>query len=452
MSLVIGNHAFRIERIQEPRIDVAHYYKEIDGNGYSLYCGFHGVIPIAKELSETRQTLKLRIKFETKAVEEHELGLVRFVRETRSPITTRNDGNQSCPFIAICLPTFNPDVHRFITQVESIKNQTYKNWCCIINDDASSDDKYAEIAAICGGDDRFFVFRNFERLGFYRNFEQCLNRVPTSAAFVALSDQDDYWYPDKLEKCIKAFEEGTILVYCDMRVVTDSGEVIAESFWSNRKNNYRDLDILLMSNSITAAATVFRFELLDKILPFPQRFRLSLHDHWIACVSLMSGGISYIDERLYDYVQHDQNVIGYGKHDIADRKRTLSRLRGRFRYLKPQQLRWVAQHFAGLKERYVDVYQNEYLMLVAISSTLRLRFPTVCRKHRKALDIFSDDWRTVFSLLGVHAKVRWKGMTTAGAELILTMAFIVKAISSMYKKLFQRRLMKKIRCEQWGAR
>jgi hypothetical protein len=233
-----------------------------------------------------------------------------------------------------------------------------------------------------------------------------------------------------------------------MRIVSARGDVIADSFWVNRKNNYEDLDILLLSNSITGAAAVFRSELLDRILPFPKNFRLSFHDHWIACVALLSGKIRYIDECLYDYIQHGKNVIGYANGNVADSGRTIFKLWRPWRYLR--HLRGAAQYLAGLKRRHFDVYQNEYLMLVVISSTLRLRFSKICRKHRKALGMFSDDWRTVLSLLGVHVKARWRGMTTAGAEIILAAAFIVRTINSISAKLFRRRLMRKIRCGQWS--
>jgi glycosyltransferase involved in cell wall biosynthesis len=446
--LVIGREAFRIERIKEPRIDVAYHFRQIDRNGHALNSGFHGVIPIAKEFGGTCHALKLRLRLETKVVEEHELGSLHFVRETRSAIKVRDDSDRGLSLVAICLATYKPDIAAFTRQVESIKNQTYKNWCCIINDDASPHDKYAEIDNICGDDNRFYVYRNSERLGYYHNFEQCLTKVPTSASFIALSDQDDYWYPDKLEKCIKAFNEDSVLVYCDMRIVAARGDIIADSFWVNRKNNHEDLDILLLSNSITGAAAVFRSELLDRILPFPKNFRLSFHDHWIACVALLSGKIRYIDECLYDYIQHGKNVIGYANGNVADSGRTIAKLWRRLGYLR--HLRGAPQYLAGLKRRHFDVYQNEYLMLVVISSTLRLRFSKICRKHRKALGIFSDDWRTVLSLLGVHVKARWRGVTTARAEIILATSFMVKAIDSISAKLFRRRLMRKIRCEQWS--
>lgn len=446
MWLVVGEQLVRIEHIEEPRIDVACRYREIDRNGHALRSGFHGVVPIAREFDEGHQVLKLRLKFDTKVVEDHELGSVRLVRELRCPIETRNADRRGQSLVAICLPTFNPDLERFVTQVESIKKQTYENWCCIVNDDASRQDKYAEISTICGGDDRFHVYRNSERLGFYRNFEQCLKQVPVSARFVALSDQDDYWYREKLEKCIDAFQEGTVLAYCDMRVVTDRGEVIAESFWGSRKNNCKDLDILLVSNSITAAAAIFRSELLGWILPFPERFRRSLHDHWIACVALMSGTISYVDERLYDYIQHGENVIGYSSAVVAHRGRTLSKLWHPWR-----SLRGTVQYIRGLKRYFLDIYKNEYLMLVVMTSTLRLRFRAGFRVHSKALDIFSDDWKTVFALLRLHVKVRWTRMTTGRAELILAMAFIAKALSLTSAKLFKRRMLRKIRCEGWNG-
>jgi hypothetical protein len=43
---------------------------------------------------------------------------------------------------------------------------------------------------------------------------------------------------------------------------------------------------------------------------------MPFHDHWLATVALARGEISYIDEPLYDYVQHEHAVIG---HTTANR-------------------------------------------------------------------------------------------------------------------------------------
>ena len=43
------------------------------------------------------------------------------------------------------------------------------------------------------------LYRHEAKLGFYGNFERALSLVPANAELIALADQDDEWYPEKLE-------------------------------------------------------------------------------------------------------------------------------------------------------------------------------------------------------------------------------------------------------------
>ena len=128
-----------------------------------------------------------------------------------------------------------------------------------------------------------------------------------------MADQDDYWYPNKLSRTIAHLTGPTQLAFCDMRIVGHDGALLSETFWRNRKNYYlkKDLDLLTLANTVGATATVFQTELLDKALPFPELGGNLHHDKWLAILAAASGGISYVDAPLYDYVQHDANVIGF---------------------------------------------------------------------------------------------------------------------------------------------
>ena len=59
-------------------------------------------------------------------------------------------------------------------------------------------------------------------MGFYRNFERALGMVPAEAELIALSDQDDRWYPDKLSS-LRAALGGSRLAYSDARLVDREG-------------------------------------------------------------------------------------------------------------------------------------------------------------------------------------------------------------------------------------
>lgn len=217
------------------------------------------------------------------------------------------------PRVAICMATFSPDLEKFKGQIDSIKSQTHRNWICLISDDASSDESLALIEQVIGGDPRFSVSPCDRRLGFYSNFERALELVPESAELIALADQDDRWQPDKLESLIEAVEpEQTQLAYSDARVVADDGSLIHPSYWSlGRRNNHTNLASLIVCNTVTGAASIFKPAVLRRALPFPHTPVNSFHDHWIACVALAIGEISYVDRPLYDYVQHEEAVIGF---------------------------------------------------------------------------------------------------------------------------------------------
>ena len=76
---------------------------------------------------------------------------------------------------------------------------------------------------------------------------------------------------------------------------------------------------LLVANTVTGAASLFRRELLDLALPFPPRHGTPYHDHWLAAVALASGRIAYVDRPLYDYVQHRDAALGHARANAVGR-------------------------------------------------------------------------------------------------------------------------------------
>ena len=144
------------------------------------------------------------------------------------------------PLVAICMATFNPQIELFSKQVESIIQQTHKNLICIINDDCSDEIIFSEICKIVSKDERFKVSKNSSNLGFYYNFEKCLTLTPKNSDFVGFCDQDDFWHEDKIAKTLKKFDSDTNLVYSDMNIIDRNGKILHKTYWSNRKNNFKN--------------------------------------------------------------------------------------------------------------------------------------------------------------------------------------------------------------------
>ncbi len=231
--------------------------------------------------------------------------------------------------VAICMATYEPPEDLLRIQLESIKQQTHENWICLISDDRSSNEAFERVVALTEDDPRFVVSRSESRLGFYRNFERALSMAPAGADFVTLCDQDDRWHPWKLERLLEGIGDAQ-LVYSDARIVSPGGELVRPSYWTERRNNYTNYASLLLANSVTGAASLFARDLLDDALPFPPRLARAFHDHWLAVVAMSRGEIAYVDEPLYDYVQHGDAVIGHSeanKKPRSVRRHLLERLR-----------------------------------------------------------------------------------------------------------------------------
>ncbi|MBS1879809.1 MAG: glycosyltransferase [Actinobacteria bacterium] len=229
---------------------------------------------------------------------------------------------EAAPLVAIAMATFDPDPVLLERQIESIRAQSHRRWVCVISDDGSSPERFERLRELTAADPRFRLSRAESRLGFYLNFERALEMVPAEAEFVALADQDDRWYPEKLATLLAA-APGAQLAYSDMRIVDEGGGLIADSFWRGRRNNYTDLASLLLANTVTGAASLFPRRLLELALPFPPPVGDPFHDQWIACVALATGRIAYVERPLYDYVQHGAAARG---HEAAMRRRDPRRL------------------------------------------------------------------------------------------------------------------------------
>jgi len=227
-----------------------------------------------------------------------------------APAAPEGDG----PLVAICMATYNPPGDLLRRQLDSIRAQTHERWVCVISDDHSDPERFDDLERAVGDDPRFFVSRAPERLGFYANFERAITCAPAEATHLALCDQDDAWHPDKLEVLLAEISEAD-LVYSDARIVNEAGAVIFDTYWSRRRPNHTNLASLLITNTITGAASLFRSELLDRALPFPTRIGAQWHDHWLALVAVAGGEVRYVDRPLYDYVQHAGAVVG---HDVAN--------------------------------------------------------------------------------------------------------------------------------------
>jgi hypothetical protein len=299
LELVVDGVRHRTAAFAMPRPDVVERMPE----PRAFRSGFWGTVPIPAKAPGSAVELGVAVRLARGAEHTIALGRIDVVAPPPPRAHPADPG-----LIAVCMATFDPDLALFRAQIESLRAQTDAHWICVVSDDASSPERFAGLLDVIGDDPRFVVSRSERRLGFYRNFERAIGLAPPEAELLALCDQDDRWHPEKLAVLRQALG-GAGLVYSDQRLVDVGGRVLRESMWRGRRNNHTNLASLLVANSVTGAATLFRRDIADLALPFPDTPGLQFHDHWLGLVALAAGDVAYVAQPLYDYVQHGGAVF-----------------------------------------------------------------------------------------------------------------------------------------------
>ena len=204
------------------------------------------------------------------------------------------------------------------SQLDSLLNQSFKSFKILIGDDLSQDGTLSILKKYSKKHKNIEFIKNEKRLGVVLNFENLINLATTE--YIALCDQDDIWYPDKLLEAItqlKKLDNSAIplLFHSDLEVVDENQKKLYKSFFSMRGysfNKEKSLDIMLGRSGVMGNTIVLNQALKSKILPFPKS--LEVHDYWIALVNELFGKRVTFSKPLLKYRIHNDNTSNSVKH------------------------------------------------------------------------------------------------------------------------------------------
>jgi rhamnosyltransferase len=218
--------------------------------------------------------------------------------------------------IDILIATYNGEKY-LAEQIDSILGQTYQNIKIIISDDCSKDGT-REILKGYEQDERIDVYYQDKNLGYVKNFEFLLSKVEDN--YFMLSDQDDVWKKEKIEKSYKTLvEKDAIMAFADLTVVDENLNIMYKSFNDYMKltrkikkylNDYR---FQYLYNCVTGCTVIAKKELIEKTIPIPTTSKYAIHDMWIGMMAILNGKVAYIDDQLIFYRQHGNNQVGTEK-------------------------------------------------------------------------------------------------------------------------------------------
>ena len=182
---------------------------------------------------------------------------------------------------------------RFVVeQAESILQQTRMPDEVVLSDDASSDRTVELVESVFSRntDIQLRVLRNERPLGIVSNFQQAV--LATSGDIVFLSDQDDKWRPEKIERMLAEFDRrpDLLLLHTDALLVDERGASLGLTLFNSLEvsdeeitalESGRAFSVLLRRNLALGASMAFRRRLLDVAVPFADAW---VHDEWLAII------------------------------------------------------------------------------------------------------------------------------------------------------------------------
>ena len=215
--------------------------------------------------------------------------------------------------IEILLATYNGEKY-LNEQIDSIINQTYKNWKLLIRDDGSEDRTLEILKEYEKRDERISILRdNKGNLGFVKNFEELLKN--SSEEFIMFSDQDDYWLENKIEKYIGVLEnldveklKKPLLIHSNSFVCDEKLNILKKNFVDSKVALQYGGNGYFFAYFVQGSTTLINRKLIDLGLPFLKS--VTLHDRYFHLLVEFFGNRIFIDESLIKYRQHRNNEIG----------------------------------------------------------------------------------------------------------------------------------------------
>lgn len=234
--------------------------------------------------------------------------------------------------VSIIIPTYNrADV--IANSIQSILDQTYKQYELLIVDDGSTDDTASVIESLYNERIRYIKLPENKGVAAARN--EGIRQAKYD--YIAFQDSDDYWHKDKLEKQMDFLTKHPeiALLYCPYECQKNDGSVIIvpnnDIPLSEKQGNI--YEYMLRRNTIGTPSVLLRKEALDKSGYFNETLtcledwelflRISKHceiaflDEVLLNVNLSTDGVShnisgYYEARCYMIATHKNALLNYG--------------------------------------------------------------------------------------------------------------------------------------------
>lgn len=212
--------------------------------------------------------------------------------------------------ISILMATYNRE-KLLQRAIDSVLNQTYKNWELIICDDCSTDNSYKLLENYRNKHSNIKLIKNEKNIGLTKSLNKLLEQV--SGSFIARLDSDDYYHPEKLEKQINFLEINKDIDFVGTmgQTMDYDGNFITNNYIDNvipsgNKNTIKKNMLVDGKNCIIGTSPLYHKYIFDKIGKYDE-IMYTAQDYNIHLRMLQFFNYDMLKEKLYFYTQCPNN-------------------------------------------------------------------------------------------------------------------------------------------------
>ena len=217
--------------------------------------------------------------------------------------------NKLTPKVSVIIPTYN--CMRYVPEaVESVLNQTYRDYEIIIVDDGSIDQTRAALAKHIEAHPQKvrYIFQQNAGEGGARN----RGIKEARGEYVAFLDADDIWTPQKLEiqmNLVESLKEKNIVVFGDAYAFNERGVITRSMFKEREPHEGSVFEELLYKNFVVTQTVVARRNLFAKVGYFKEGMKYCADfEMWLRLAKNYK--FHYVNEAIVGYRIHSNNVSG----------------------------------------------------------------------------------------------------------------------------------------------
>lgn len=277
--------------------------------------------------------------------------------------------------VSIVMCTFNGEKH-LGEQLDTILSQTYPIHEIIIQDDRSTDQTMSILREYQSLHPHIHVYQNETQKGINKNFFSAMERA--SGDYVALSDQDDLWMLDKIERQLSWIKENMLCAGVTNPFSDEEGVFIDEDTRVPNVSLERTIHVPMVAGH----TMMFRKELINKIPRLDFWIDNLIYDHLIQIVASCYNSFVFLPEVL---VKHRRLLtsatytkpLNYDK-SIWNIFPTIKRTLINYRSLRPQMKTYFMSIHTLLKDIEYSSPEKENAMLLVKYRTSN-RFPDYIR-------------------------------------------------------------------------